>query len=51
MSEKKINIAQLDKELRDKEMQEYVNNPDQKMPMMVPVLELGANVIWPDKFR
>lgn len=44
-------LRKLDKELREKELEEYRNNPDRKMVVMLPVRELGATIIWPKKFR
>lgn len=44
-------LRKLDKELREKELEEYRNNPEKKMVMMLPVRELGATIIWPKKFR
>lgn len=48
---KNQDLQKISRELRDKEIEEYRNNPDKKMVVMLPARELGATIIWPKKFR
>lgn len=51
MSQKEKSLFEIARELREKELEEYRNNPDKKMVVMLPARELGATIIWPKKFR
>lgn len=46
-----LSIEEIDKILREKERKEYEQNPDLKMPMMLPIDPKYVRVIWPKKFK
>lgn len=44
-------LAGVDRQLRAAEASRYSEQPSLKMPIMLPVHQLGAKVLWPSKFK
>ena len=45
------NLRQVDAVRRAAEIASYQKNPQQPMPVMFPIAELGARIAWPSNFR
>lgn len=43
-------LSGFDAEARAREIASYRKNPEQRMPVMLPVRQLGGRVQWPAKF-
>jgi hypothetical protein len=44
-------LVRVESEHRASELALYRQHPELKMPIMVPVRQAGAKVLWPNKFR